>query len=95
MYSTLLYCNSVWGYCKSVTLNLLIVLHKKIVRNLAGVGCKKKDLCKIPLRSDILPCDWLHSIVVPIFKKYHRYEFLNYRPVSLTPVPCKEMEKLF
>ena len=38
IYSNLIYCNSVWGYCKSVALNPLIVIHKKIVRALAGVG---------------------------------------------------------
>ena len=38
IYSNLIYCNSVWGYCRSVALNPLIVTHKKIVRALAGVG---------------------------------------------------------
>lgn len=38
IYSNLIYCNSVWGHCKSVALNPLLITHKKIIRALAGVG---------------------------------------------------------
>ena len=41
-----------------------------------------------------LPSEWLSSIVVPIFKKGERCNPLNYRPVSLTSVVCKAMERL-
>ena len=41
-----------------------------------------------------LPSDWKRSYVIPIFKKGSRYDALNYRPVSLTAVPCKCLEKL-
>ena len=41
-----------------------------------------------------LPVEWKRSFVVPIFKKGSRYDPLNYRPVSLTSVPCKCLEKL-
>ena len=46
------------------------------------------------LRDGALPSDWKTSLVVPIFKKGPRYEALNYRPISLTSVPCKLMERL-
>ena len=45
------------------------------------------------LTSAILPAQWLNSIVVPIYKKSFRYEPLNYRPISLTSVPCKILER--
>ena len=41
-----------------------------------------------------LPNSWKKSIVVPIFKKGSRLSPLNYRPVSLTSVSCKTMERL-
>ena len=41
-----------------------------------------------------LPKDWIRTNVSPIFKKCSRNEPLNYRPVSLTSVPCKVLERL-
>ena len=41
-----------------------------------------------------VPNLWKQSTVVPIFKKGNRYVPLNYRPISLTPVSCKLMERL-
>ena len=40
-----------------------------------------------------LPSDWKDAIVVPIFKKGRRDMTQNYRPVSLTCVICKILEK--
>ena len=33
------------------------------------------------LHSEVLPLQWLSSIIVPIYKKSHRYDPLNYRAV--------------
>ena len=41
-----------------------------------------------------LPHQWKHSLVVPLFKKGSRYDPLNYRPVSLTFVICKCLERI-
>ena len=41
-----------------------------------------------------LPNHWKTSIVVPIFKKGSRYDPLNYRPISLTAVTCKCLERV-
>ena len=46
------------------------------------------------LQEGILPALWKISNVVPIFKKGSRYDPLNYRPISLTSVPCKCQERL-
>lgn len=41
-----------------------------------------------------LPADWKKAIISPIFKGGSRHEAENYRPVSLTSVPCKIMESI-
>ena len=51
-------------------------------------------ICNASLRAGVLPLEWLSSQVTPIFKKGARTDPLNYRPVSITSVPCKVMEKV-
>ena len=41
-----------------------------------------------------LPKSWTHAIVAPIFKKGKRSLPVNYRPVSLTAIPCKIFEHI-
>ena len=41
-----------------------------------------------------VPPDWKHANVVAIFKKGSRSEAANYRPVSLTSLPCKLLEHI-
>jgi hypothetical protein len=40
-----------------------------------------------------IPGDWKKAIVVPIYKGGDRSVVQNYRPVSLTSVVCKQMER--
>ena len=46
------------------------------------------------LTSGELPDDWLRANVTPLFKKGNRSEPGNYRPVSLTSIPCKLLEHI-
>ena len=64
---------------KSCSHNLAYPLHKIFVAS---------------LRSGYLPQMWKVSEIFPIFKKGTRYDPLNYRPISLTSVCCKTMERL-
>ena len=41
-----------------------------------------------------LPNAWKMSVVIPIFKKGSRYTPLNYRPICLTSVSCKCLERI-
>ncbi|XP_076437010.1 uncharacterized protein LOC143276409 [Babylonia areolata] len=41
------------------------------------------------------PCsDWETANVCPVFKKGERYNAENYRPISLTSIPCKLLEHI-
>jgi len=46
------------------------------------------------MQEGILPEDWKSETVCPIFKKGDKSDPGNYRPVSLTSVPCKVMESI-
>ena len=46
------------------------------------------------LTTGIVPVDWKKANVTPIFKKGKKSDPANYRPISLTSIPCKVMEKL-
>lgn len=46
------------------------------------------------LREGVLPLEWLSSKISPIYKKGPRTDSLNYRPVAITSVPCKVLEKI-
>ena len=70
-------------------------IHPRLLKSLAKR--LSVPLCIIfnnSLNSGQLPNSWKKSIVVPIYKKGSRLDTLNYRPVSLTLVSCKTMERL-
>ena len=46
------------------------------------------------LRQGAVPKDWQHANVCPIYKKGDPTSPGNYRPVSLTSIPCKIMEHI-
>jgi hypothetical protein len=49
---------------------------------------------KRSLEKNQIPMDWKSAIVTPIYKKGPRSDPSNYRPVSLTSVPCKILESI-
>ena len=46
------------------------------------------------LSSGVLPCDWKLADVSPIFKKGAKNLAENYRPISLTSIACRILEKI-
>ena len=49
---------------------------------------------KSSIETGEVPEDWRTANVAPVFKKGEHYEPSNYRPVSLTSVPCKILEHI-
>ena len=50
-------------------------------------------LFNLTLRTGILPTDWKNAFITPIFKKGSRNVAANYRPISLTVITCKILER--
>ena len=70
-------------------------MHPRLLKCLASeLSLPLSVMFNKSLSTGCLPDRWLSSNVVPIYKKGARFDPLNYRPVSLTSVPCKSMERL-
>ncbi|CAH8641175.1 unnamed protein product [Dicrocoelium dendriticum] len=70
-------------------------IHPKLLYELADELCSPiTHLFVKSLRGCSLPKDWKEAIVCPIFKKGDKHLPDNYRPVSLTSVLVKLLEKL-
>ena len=64
---------------------------KKCCSNLIQPLC---ELYNLSLSKNKVPSIWKEAIVTPIFKKGLKNDANNYRPISLTSVLCRVMEKI-
>ena len=48
----------------------------------------------LSLEEGIVPLEWIEANIIPLFKKGSRNKSDNYRPVSVTSVICKLLERL-
>ena len=70
-------------------------LHPKILRLLAEfLADPLTRLFNLTLTTANIPYDWKNAIVGPIHKKGDKTQAENYRPISLTSVVCKLMERI-
>ena len=51
-------------------------------------------LFQTSLNQGIVPDDWKHAIIHPLFKKGDKTNSENYRPLSMTCIPCKLQEHI-
>ena len=69
-------------------------IHPRLLKNLSSIlSTPLSIIFNSTLDEGLLPVEWVSSVVVPIYKNSSRCNPLNYRPVSLTSVTCKVMEK--
>ena len=70
-------------------------LHPRVLKEMAEELAHPLTLIyQKSLTSGELPNHWLQAIITPIFKKGSRTSAENYRPVSLTCILCKILEKM-
>jgi hypothetical protein len=70
-------------------------IHPRILKELRNnVAYPLAKIYRQSLDSGEVPQDWKKAKVVPIFKKGTKSDPGNYRPVSLTSVPCKILESI-
>jgi hypothetical protein len=70
-------------------------IHPKLLKEMKkSVSTPLQIIFRKSLDSGMVPADWRTARVVPIFKKGARGDPGNYRPVSLTSVPCKLLESI-
>ncbi|KAG6935017.1 hypothetical protein G0U57_015760, partial [Chelydra serpentina] len=70
-------------------------LHPRILKELAHeIASPLAKIFNESLNSGVVPFDWRIANIVPIFKKGKKSDPGNYRPVSLTSVVCKVLEKI-
>ena len=68
-------------------------IHPRVLRELAVyIAPILTTIYNSSLETGEIPQDWRDANVCPIYKKGNHYDPANYRPVSLTSVPCKILE---
>ena len=73
----------------------LDAIHPAVLREIAEIISKPLQIIyQRSLDNAILPKKWLQAGVIPIFKKGATTDAGNYRPVSLTSVLCKVLERI-
>ena len=69
-------------------------LHPRLLIELADlIALPVTILFNLTLKKGALPHDWRRAFVSPIYKKGSRHLPENYRPISLTAILCKLMER--
>ena len=51
-------------------------------------------MLNLSLKEGVVPVEWKEANIIPLFKKSSRNKSENYRPMSLTSMICKLLERL-
>ena len=71
------------------------VIHPQVLKSCsAALSYPLTVIFRKSLDEGHLPTSWKKSTIIPIHKKGSKYDPLNYRPLSMTSVPCKKLESL-
>jgi len=71
-------------------------IHPCVLKELASqLSTPLTLIFRSSLSTGKLPCSWKSANITAVYKKGDRKDPSNYRPVSLTSVVCKILEKLF
>ena len=67
---------------------------KLLMETVEQISIPLAKVLNLSLKEGVVPFEWKEANIVPLFKKGSRDKSDNYRPVSLTSVNCKLLERL-
>jgi hypothetical protein len=68
----------------------------KLLKNCAiSLSTPLSEIMTSSFAAGVLPKEWFLATVTPLYKSGDKLDPVNYRPVSLTSISCKVMEKIF
>ena len=67
---------------------------KLLMETVEQISISLARVFNLPLKEGVVPFEWKESNIIPLFKMGSRNKSENYRPVSLTSVICKLLERL-
>ena len=67
---------------------------KLLMETVEQISIPLARVFNLSLKEGVVPFEWKEANIIPLFKKGSRNKSYNYRPVSLTSVICKLLERL-
>ena len=67
---------------------------KLLMETVEQISIPLARVFNLSLKEGVVPFEWKEENIIPLFKKGSRNKSENYRPVSLTSVICKLLERL-
>ena len=67
---------------------------KLLMETVEQISIPLARVFNLSLKEGVVPFEWKEANIIPLFKKGSRNKSENYRPVSLTTVICKLLERL-
>ena len=67
---------------------------KLLMETIEQISIPLARVFNLSLKERVVPFEWKEANIIPLFKKGSRNKSENYRPVSLTSVICKLLERL-
>ena len=67
---------------------------KLLMETVEQISIPLARVFNLSLKEGVVPFEWKEANIIPLFKKGSRNKSENYRPVSLTLVICKLLERL-
>ena len=90
------YSNNPYCICRRFSFKMqeLQIPPKLLLEIVEQISIPLATVFNLSLKEGMVPLEWKEANIIPLFKKGSRNKSENYRPVSLTSVICKLLERL-
>ena len=65
-----------------------------LLKSVEQISIQLATVFSLSLRKGVIPLEWKEANIILFFKKGSTHKSENYRPVSLTSVICKALQRL-